>query len=67
MQGARKKTTRKSVFHACFCSFNEILEKSRVFTHVHPDKQIESFEASLLQAAGKQKVALNCYGSELPL
>jgi hypothetical protein len=49
-----------------YASFSEILEKSRVFTHVHPDKPIASFQASLEEAAGKQKVALNCYGSELP-
>ncbi len=52
--------------NSSYASFNEILEKSRVFTHVHPDKPIQSFESSLLEAAGKQKVALNCYGSELP-
>jgi len=49
-----------------YASFSEILEKSRVFTHVHPDKPIASFQTSLEEAAGKQKVALNCYGSELP-
>ncbi len=47
-------------------SFGEILEKSRVFTHVYPDKAIASFQPALEEAAGKQKAALNCYGSELP-
>ena len=49
-----------------YASFLDILEKSRVFTHIHPDRPLEEFQSALQEAAGVAKESeLGLYGTAL--